>query len=347
MPEITVIVVNWNGNQWLETCLSSLRRQTFSDFEVILVDNGSQDGSLEYVRQNFPEVKVLALDENLGFTGGNIAGYALARGNLIVLLNNDTEAEAEWLREIYAASLHYPSAGSFASKMMYFDNRNRIENCGFDVGPTGTTVDLGRDEPDGPAWSTPRQVFGACGGAAVYRRTLLDEIGFLDPELFMIYEDVDLSFRAQLSGYSCVYLPRAIVYHRYRSSIGKRPDLQVYYAQRNIDWVYLKNLPTSLLLRSLPQRLLYEIGASLYFLRMGSAAAFLRAKVDVLKSLGMILKKRRLVQRQRTLSGSQLRERMRAPDLRAKWKKLFSVRPSLRAEFNNTGNDPTRKGSAA
>jgi GT2 family glycosyltransferase len=345
MPEISVIIVNWNGKHWLQTCLGSLRRQTFSDFEVILVDNGSQDGSVEFVCQHFPEVNVLALGENLGFTGGNIAGYALARGNLIVLLNNDTEADVDWLREIYAASVQYQAAGSFASKMMYFDNRDRIENCGFDVGRTGTTVDLGRDEPDGPEWSTPRKVFGACGGAAVYRRSMLNEIGFLDADFFMIYEDVDLSFRAQLSGYSCVYLPRAIVYHRYRSSIGQRPGLQVYYAQRNIDWVYLKNLPTSLLLCSSPQRLLYEIGAGLYFLRMGSAAAFVRAKLDVLKNLGMILRKRRLVQRQRTLSSSQLRDRMCAPDLRAKWKKL-SARPRLKPEFHSVGDATTRTGSA-
>ena len=131
MPEISVIVVNWNGKHFLETCLTALRRQTFRDFETILVDNGSEDGSAEYVRSGFPEVRLIALDRNLGFTGGNIAGYEQACGELIVLLNNDTEVDPRWLEEIHKARRDYPAAGSFASKMLYFDERNRIDNCGF------------------------------------------------------------------------------------------------------------------------------------------------------------------------------------------------------------------------
>ena len=165
MPTISVIIPNWNGKQFLEDCLCAMRRQTFRDFETILVDNGSTDGSVEYVRTQFPEVNLLALPENLGFTGGNIAGYAQASGNLIVLLNNDTEAHPSWLEEIHRASQAYPDAGSFASKMMYFDERGRVENCGFDLGCPGATVDLGRDELDGPEWTQPRRVFGACWGS--------------------------------------------------------------------------------------------------------------------------------------------------------------------------------------
>jgi len=301
MPEMSVIIVNWNGKHFLDDCLTALRRQTFRDFETIFVDNGSSDGSADYVRAQFPEVKLVALAENRGFTGGNISGYDLANGSLIVLLNNDTEASPFWLEEMHKASLQFPDAGSFASKMMYFDTRERIENCGFGVGRAGTTVDLGRDEPDSPDWTTCREVFGACGGAVAYRRSMLDDIGFLDPDFFMVYEDVDLSFRAQLRGYSCVYIPTAIVFHRYRATLRTRPQRQVFYSQRNIEFVYLKNMPLGLILRSALQRLLYEVGAAIYFVRLGTGAAFLGAKFDVIRHFPAIWRKRRQIQKDKTV----------------------------------------------
>jgi GT2 family glycosyltransferase len=325
MPEISVIVVNWNGKCLLGECLSALRQQTFRDFETILVDNGSEDGSVEYVRTQFPEAKVVPLPDNRGFTGGNIAGYEQTSGDLIVLLNNDAEAHPNWLEEIHRASQAYPKAGSFASKLLYFDERGRVENCGFDLDVAGATVDLGRDEPDGPAWAQPRKVFGACGGAVAYRRRMLEEIGFLDPEFFMIYEDVDLSFRAQLRGYECVYIPGAIVYHRYRATIGKAPSRQVFYSQRNIEFVYLKNMPLGLILRSVPQRLAYEVGAAIYFAQQGAGAAFLRAKLDVLRCLPSILRKRREIQERKTTTNLQMRAILRKSLFPNKWKKLRSV----------------------
>src|SRR6266567_2668190 len=334
MPTISVIIPNWNGKDFLKDCLCAMRRQTFRDFETILVDNGSTDGSAEYVRTQFPEMQLLALPENLGFTGANIAGHAQATGSLIVLLNNDTEAHPNWLEEIHRASQVYPDAGSFASKMMYFDERSRVENCGFDMGIAGATVDLGRDEPDGPEWTQPRKVFGASGGAVAYRRKMLDEIGFLDPEFVMIYEDADLSFRAQLRGYECVYVPGASVYHRYRVTIGKAPARQVFYSQRNIEFMYLKNMPLVLILESLPQRVLYELGAAIYFSKKGNGSAFLRAKLDVLKCLPSILRKRSEIQNRRTISDRQMRRILRKSLFFYKWKKLVSLwtKPDLDSE---------------
>ena len=325
MPEISVIIANWNGKHFLDDCLSALRRQTFRDFETILVDNGSTDGSPEYIRANFPEVRLLALKENLGFTGGNIAGYKLAGGGLIALLNNDTEADSEWLQAIHNGSLLFEHAGSFASKMMYFDERRRIENCGFEMAITGTPTELGRDEPDGPEWCSPRNIFGACGGAVAYRRSMLKDVGFLDPDFFMIYEDVDLSFRAQLSGYDCVYLPQAIVYHHYRSTIKKRPAVQVFYAQRNIEFVYLKNLPFRFLVRSVPVRLLYEVGAAVYFCRLGAGTAFFQAKLDAIKRLRSVLRKRRTIQKCKVVTNSDLRVRLRGSVFFSKWTKFLTA----------------------
>jgi GT2 family glycosyltransferase len=325
MPEISVIVANWNGKHLLGDCLSALRRQTFRDFETILVDNGSNDGSTEFVQTQFPEVKLLALPDNRGFTGGNIAGYEQAQGDLIVLLNNDTQVHPNWLEEIHKAGLTYPKAGSFASKMMYFDERSRVENCGFDLGMAGTTLDLGRDELDGPDWTHPRSVFGACGGAAAYRRCMLDDIGFLDSDFFLIYEDVDLSFRAQLRGYGCVYVPGAIVYHRYRSSIGKAPARQVFFSQRNIEFVYLKNMPLGLILQSAPERLIYELGSAVYFARQGNASAFLRAKLHAVMCLPRILRERNKIQTRRKATSSQLKAIMRKSVISSKVKKFLAA----------------------
>jgi GT2 family glycosyltransferase len=325
MPEASVIIVNWNGKRFLEACLTAMRRQTFRDFETILVDNGSQDGSVEYVRTNFPEVNLVTLTDNRGFCGGNIVGYEQARGQLIFLLNNDTEADEHWLEEIYRASQGYPRAGSFASKMLFFDDRKRIDNCGFAGTKAGTSVDLGRDEQDGPAWSEPRKVFGACGGAAAYRRSMLEDIGFLDPEFFMTFEDLDLSFRGQLQGYECVLIPRAIVYHRMGATRKKNPAQDVFFSQRNIELAYLKNMPLGMILGSLPHRLVYELGGAAYFTKLGVGTAFFKAKMDVIRRLPSVLRKRKELRRKRILANEQLRSILLQYRLRSKWKKFSSA----------------------
>jgi len=170
-----------------------------------------------------------------------------------------------------------------------------------------------------------------------YRRRMLEEVGFLDPDFFMIYEDVDLSFRAQLYGYECVCVTGAIVYHRYRSTIGKAPSRQVFYSQRNIEFVYLKNMPLGLILWSLPQRLLYEVGAAIYFSKQGAGSAFFHAKLNVLKSLPSILRKRREIQRRRTATNSQMRIVMGNSSIFNKWKKFRGI---LSSPAQNGGSRP-------
>ena len=323
MPKFSVVVLNWNGKHFLETCFLALRNQTFRDFETILIDNGSEDGSVEFVRANFPEVAVLALKENIGFAPANNAALEIAHGEWIVLLNNDTEAKTNWLAELHEASEAFPRAGSFASKMLFFDDRRRIDNCGFDMATMGLTVDLGREQRDGAPWDEPRNVFGACGGAAAYSRSMLETIGFLDPDFFMTFEDLDLSFRAQLRGYECVFVPGAIVYHRYRGTMTKYPARQVYFSQRNIEFAYLKNMPLGLILRYLPERFLYELGGAIYFTRVGVGRAFFKAKFDALRNLPMLLRKRREIQKHRTVTNAQLRSTLRANRLGSKATKFW------------------------
>jgi len=325
VPEISVIVLNWNGKHFLEDCLSSLRRQTFRNFETILVDNGSTDGSVEYVRESFPEVIVEALPENLGFELGNLAGYNRASGELIVLLNNDTEVHPGFVEELHLASRRFPRAGSFATKMLYFEDRQRIDICGAGITKAGSTVAFGRDKLDGPEWSEAREVFAACAGAAGYRRKMIEDVGFLDGDFFMAYNDLDLSFRAQLRGYPCVFVPNAIVFHHYHATVKHNPSRHDFYSQRNIEYVYLKCMPFDLILRYLPLRLLYEFGAAAYFFRQGTGWAFVKAKFAVLRHLPMLLRKRKEIQRRRTLTSRQLLTLMENSWVAEKWNKLQSA----------------------
>jgi GT2 family glycosyltransferase len=325
MPEISVIVLNWNGLRFLDTCLTALRRQRFRDFEAILVDNGSEDGSVEFVHRNFPEVSVLSLEENVGFAAGNNIGYQGTQGRWIVLLNNDTEADVNWLQALHEAGLRHPEAGALASMMRDFHERDRIDNCGFDMTFAGATIDLGRGERFSSVWSQEKPVFGGCGGAVAYRRSMIDDIGFLDPDFFLKYEDVDLSFRAQLRGYETRFVPGAIVYHRYRATMKSYPLRQVYFSQRNIEFVYVKNMPLKLIIRYLPHRILYECGAALYFLRIGAGRPFFKAKIDAFRQMPALLKKRRQIQALRTLRDSRLNALFRRSGSGAHVKKLLSA----------------------
>ena len=338
-----MIVANWNGKEFLDVCFTALRRQTFRDFETILVDNGSTDGSVEYMRENFPEVRLVELEHNKGFAGGNNAGYEVASGEWIVLLNNDTEADARWLEEIHKTAEENPHAGAIASKMLYFDERHRVDNCGFSLSRGGMTIDLGRGESDGPEWSSVCKVFGASGGAGAYRREVLQETGFLDEELFIIYEDVDLAFRIQLYGYKCVLAPGAIVYHRYRRTLGKNPALQVYFAQRNIELVYIKNMPLGMIVRHAPQRFLYECGAALYFFKLGMGKAFLKAKMNVFPHLPSTLKKRRAIQSRRVISNASLRVMLTEVSVGSKWTKFWSVWQSEQTKHETSASQPAEE----
>jgi GT2 family glycosyltransferase len=342
MPELSVIIVNWNGRHFLNDCLSSLRQQTFRDFEVILVDNASEDGSVDYVHQFFPEVRVITEPVNLGFAAGNWAGYKEARGEVIALLNNDTATDPSWLSELHQALHTFPQAGSAASKMLYFDDRKRIDNCGFWLASNGTTVELGRDELDGPQSAEFRWVFGACAGAAAYRRTMLEDIGFLDPDFFMIYEDVDLSFRAQLRGYPCLFVPTAIVYHHLGATLKRVPAQRVFWSQRNIEYVYVKNMPASMMLRSLPQRLVYELGGAIYFTLQGRGASFLRAKLAAFRNLPELLRKRKTILGSRSIADSQLRTLTQRDWFTPKWRRFVSVcnrAPTSQVVARTTGSN--------
>ncbi len=309
----------------MKKCLETLRRQIFKDFETIVVDNGSMDGSAQLVQEQFPEVLLIQLDRNVGFSAANNIGVQHARGKYIALLNNDTEVDPHWLEELVKALESRPDIDFCASKMLVYDRRELADACGDFYSIDGTGGKLGRLQLT-VLYNEPQEVFGACAGAAIYRRELLEELGGFDEDFFLAHEDTDLSFRAQLRGHRCLYVPTAIVYHHVSATIGVDSDTYIYYGHRNAEYVYIKNMPGPLLWRSLPSHLLLNVALFLFYMRRGQAGPFLRAKWDALKALPSLLRKRWEIQRRRSVSVKYIAGLLQESWLRQALRKRFHRR---------------------
>jgi len=298
IAQVTVVVVNWNGKACLIQCLDALREQSVQVMAVIVVDNGSIDGSVETVKQQFPEVTLIALSENLGFSAANNIAIRSVQTDYVALLNNDAIAHPLWLENMIDALRRYPEAGFAASKMLYQDMPHIIDRAGDGYTTAGAGSLRGRGQ-SADTFSRAEWIFGACAGAALYRTSMLDDVGLFDEDFFLLYEDVDLSFRAQLRGYKCCYVPDAVVYHQASRTIGYDSLTSVYYGHRNLEWVYFQNMPGSLLVRTAMNHLIYTAAAFGYFCAKGLSTAFIRAKWDSIKAWKTVLGKRKKNQAQR------------------------------------------------
>jgi len=306
-PLISVVIPNWNGAHLLPTCLNSLRRQSCSEREIIVVDNASTDGSLELLARDYSDVRVLALPRNTGFTGACNAGIRESLGEFVTLLNSDTEADEHWLAEVIAAFERHPEAGLVASKMLLFDRRDMLHTAGDFVRLDGTPGNRGVWQRDEGQFDREEYVFSACGGSAAYRRAMLNEVGLLDEDFFFSLEDVDLAWRAQLAGWKCVFAPKAIVYHQLAAT-GGGPTAS-FYDGRNMLWVIAKNYPGSLWKRhwrEVARAQLHITGEALRAWRGAAARARLRGQLAGLLGLPEMLRKRRAVQTLRRVSDEYL-----------------------------------------
>jgi len=289
-PLISIIVVNYNGKKFLSGCLNSIFLQTYLPFEVIMVDNASTDDSLEYVQKNFPDVKIVAQSTNLGFAGGTNAGIRMAKGEFIFTLNNDTITDSHLLEEIVQPMQQDSHVGVCGSKMIL--PNGRINSTAICISRSGAAWDRGMDEPDLGQYDTPEEVFGACAGAALYRRSMLEEIGLFDEDFFLFMEDVDLAFRAQLSGWKCMYVPSARVVHFHGGTSGTGSELAVYYGNRNLIWYIIKNFPPRVLFLSMPWIFARNCCDIPYYLLRQRGKAIVRSKIDAIRGLRAILLKR-------------------------------------------------------
>ena len=303
----SIIIPNWNGAHHLTTCLDSLRRQSYPDFEVIVVDNGSTDGSLELLARGYPEVRVVALPENRGFAGGVNAGIREAQGEIIAVFNNDAEADSRWLEELAEALARHPEAGAVTPKVLLFDWREVINTAGDFYGVDGVPGNRGVWQRDEGQFDREEYVFGAAGVAAAYRRAMLDEVGLFDEEFFSFCEDVDLAWRAQLAGWKCIYVPQAVVYHKLSATGGGK--IASYYCGRNFIYVMAKNYPTTLLKKHWRRilRAQFDIAwKALKAWRGEAARARLRGQLAGLWGLPRMLAKRQTVQASKQVSDEYL-----------------------------------------
>lgn len=247
MPRFSILILNWNGRDLVADCLRSLAVQTFRDFEVLVLDNGSTDGSAEYLAKEHPGVRLLAMPENIGFCGGNNAAYAESSGELILLLNNDAELEPEFLSEMDAAASRDASFGMFAANVRMFDRRDVFDSTGLLVYPDGLCRSRGWLEHDTGQYEESDEVLCPNGCAAVYRRAMIEEVGLFDEAYFAYLEDLDLGLRGQLRGWRCRYVPTAVAYHKKSMTTGYHSALKAYLVERNRIWNAVRLLPLRLL----------------------------------------------------------------------------------------------------
>lgn len=308
-PGASVIIPTWNGAELLAAALESLEAQTFRPFEVIVVDNGSTDGTVDRLAPAHPEVRWVRFSENRGFAAAVNAGIRAARADIVALLNNDTEAEPGWLGALVDALERHPDAGSAASRMLRFDDRSRIDSAGVQLGLYGSQI--GEGAADGPTFDVERDVFAACAGAAAYRRAALEEVGLFDERYFAYFEDVDVGARLQLAGYRCVYVPEAVVYH-HGSATGQRiPDRKFFLLMRNSLFVFFQNMPLRRMVPWAPAVLLWPFVRALLDRRPLRVAA--HALVAFARDLPMVVRRRSEVRAFRRITWNEFHGRLAGP----------------------------------
>ncbi|GAW31246.1 glycosyltransferase family 2 protein [Carboxydocella sp. JDF658] len=285
--KVTIVIPNWNGGKFLRQCLSSLVNQTFTDFETILVDNGSTDDSVLITKKEFPWVQIICLDKNYGFAYAVNRGIENARGEYIALLNNDTFVDQDWLKELVNALDIDPEVSFCSCKMLQFGNKAVIDSVCDVYTLSGQAVKLGYGLRDCGQYDSLKEVFGACAGAAIYRKEFFDKVGLFDESFFCYYEDVDLNLRAAAKGLKCVFVPKAVVYHIGSATTGGRYNkFNLYYTGRNYVLTLKKNLPKSLLLILVPLIFLSNIVLVIKFafIKISLGKCYLKGLIDGIKA---------------------------------------------------------------
>jgi hypothetical protein len=304
IPRASIIIVNYNGRQHLEGCLRSLLGGTDGADELIVVDNASTDGSAERVERRFPDVRVIRNRTNLGYGHGNNVGARRARGQFLVFLNPDTVVEPGWLEPLIKTLESDPHAGLATSRILLLSDPDRVNTCGNDVHLTGLTLCRGMGK-ERAAFTTQEQVSAVSGAAFAMRSELFEALGGFDTSFFMYMEDTDLSWRARLAGYGCLFVPQSVVYHDYALHFGPR---KTFYQERNRYLMLLKSLRWPTLLLLLPALVLGEIVTWGYVLTRepGRMANKLRAYGWIARHWGRVMESRRQVQAQRRINDRDL-----------------------------------------
>lgn len=302
--KVAVIIVNWNGEAFLERCLAALMVQTLKPYEIIVVDNASSDGSLEIVRR-FPAVRLMLLGQNTGFArGNNLAIEATsAESEWIALINPDAFAEPRWLEALLLGAELNPRFDVFGSKLVNACNPTWLDGAGDAYHVSGLVWRMGHGLPMPTSAENEIEVFSPCAAAALYRRSALRELGGFDEDYFCYVEDVDLGFRLRLAGYRCLYVPQSVAHHVGSGTTGgPHSDFALYHGHRNLVWTFVKDMPAILFWLLLTLHVLLNLVSIIWFALQGRGDVILRAKRDALLGLPKMWRKRHHIQKARVAS---------------------------------------------
>ncbi len=297
-PRVTVLVPNYNGIGLLEGLIASLRAQSFDEHRLIVVDDGSSDGSVPYVRRRWPSVEVLEGTTNRGFAVTVNRGLSATDSEYVAILNTDVELEPDWLELLVATLDRYPRAAAATGKTLASHDRSRLDGAGDQLRWSGGATRRGHGALDRGQYDQPEEVISACAGFALYRRSAFDVVGLFDEGLIAYYEDVDWGLRAQLAGYSCRYEPRAVAYHVGAATYGQDPTY-LRRQRRNQLLVVLKCYPAAALALRWPQIVVGQLILIARGLRDGTAGLQLLAIADAARAAPRFMARRREVARVR------------------------------------------------
>ena len=308
--KIAVVIVNWNAGKYLAECLQSLLRQTLIPDRVVIVDNASTDDSLKNLEETYKEWEFIKLETNSGFAAGNnLAVRNLEDCDWVAFLNPDAMPHPEWLAELQAASDRFPEGALFGSHMTGYKN-DIMDGTGDVYHVSGSAWRRDHGMKQATLNREMGEIFSACAAAALVRRDVFLDLEGFDESYFCYNEDVDLGFRLRLKGYKCFYVPSAVVEHVGSASTDRYSDFAVYHGQRNLVWCYFKNMPDLWFWIYLPQHLLFNLVALVWFSLKGKTGAVFKAKWDALIGIPRLLSKRYETQKTKKISGVQVLDAM-------------------------------------
>lgn len=304
MIKASVIIPNWNGKYLLKDCLESLKKQAFKKFEIIMVDNGSTDDSIEYVKKNFPDVKIVYLNKNYGFARAINEGVEKSQAKYVIFLNNDTKVDKNWLENLIKTADNHPEVISVNSKILNFNDRKKIDGVGILINEVGQARSIGWNEKDLGQYEKERYIFGATGGASLFRREDFIRVGMFDENYFMYSEEVDFAFRAQCLEYKSIYCPKALVYHKHKATSKKMPQYIEYWQFKNMSQTIIKDFPISILLKNwrLLKIILVHFNTIFYQIKNGFFWPPLMTEIWLIFHLPDLLHKRKKIQENRKVS---------------------------------------------
>lgn len=302
-PEVSVIIPNWNGKGLLKICLDSLKKQSYKDFETLVIDNGSKDGSVEFVKKNYPHVRLVELKENTGFAQAINLGIKICTGNYMALINNDTKVDKDCLKYLVKAAKNEKKTGMIAAKMLQMDNPDLIDSAGDYIDAVGHANNLGYGEKDGKKFEKGNFVFLVSGGGCLIKRKVFESIGFFDPVYFAYMEDVDFSLRAQLKGFRAYFEPRAIIYHKHKATSSKFPAFTEYLQFRNMTMTVVKDFPVQVLLKDFNwlKIILVNLNTIRFLASKGFLMQALKAEWFIFSNFKKLLAERKKIQSEITV----------------------------------------------